>query len=367
MATLTEKYVTPTGAGAHDGSNEANAWTFAEMLAAVPAAGTRVNMKSGNYSTGIATLPSSGTVVAPIFIRGYNSTIGDLDFNARLNADGTLDVTGFPVLTVTGLITPSSYCILQNLSITGALSNYLISSTAIDNFGLIQCKMENTQNNSSAGCLRGDDQCWTVLCDFYCSGASHTIVVDSDNYAVHIGSYFKVTSTTATALQGNQVTAIGCILIGAGGASQAGIALAGGMSTIIFPIVNCTIYNFGRAIQHPSALGSGLLMTVANHITDCSNGIYNVYATGNISAMEICNRYRDIVTLRTSLLECAQVGLVTTDNGDYTTDYISNTNLMLRASAVGVGKGILPNMDIGARQRGAGLIKRGGLTGGLNG
>lgn len=74
---FTEKYVTVTGGGLHDGSSEANAWTFDEAVANA-VAGDRVNVKVGNHTcTSSSTVSGSGS--APIVVRGYKTTIGDRD------------------------------------------------------------------------------------------------------------------------------------------------------------------------------------------------------------------------------------------------------------------------------------------------
>ena len=88
-----EKYVTVNGGGLHDGSSEANAWTIAEANANM-SVGDRLNVKAGSY-----TMPSSfsawptGTSTSPCSMRGYKTTIGDLD-NAQLSQ--LVDVTDMP-------------------------------------------------------------------------------------------------------------------------------------------------------------------------------------------------------------------------------------------------------------------------------
>lgn len=74
---ITEKYVTVTGGGLHDGTSEADAWTFTEALANA-VAGDRVNVKLGTHTCTTAST-IDGTYANPIYVRGYVSTIGDLD------------------------------------------------------------------------------------------------------------------------------------------------------------------------------------------------------------------------------------------------------------------------------------------------
>ncbi len=74
-----EKYVTVTGGGLHDGSSEANAWTFYEAYSN-HSAGDRINIKAGTYSITQSTSTwQSGTVSSPLSFRGYKTSIGDLD------------------------------------------------------------------------------------------------------------------------------------------------------------------------------------------------------------------------------------------------------------------------------------------------
>lgn len=75
--TITEKYVTVTGGGLHDGTSEADAWTFTEAIANA-VAGDRVNVKIGTHSCTTGST-ANGTYADPIYVRGYVSTIGDLD------------------------------------------------------------------------------------------------------------------------------------------------------------------------------------------------------------------------------------------------------------------------------------------------
>jgi hypothetical protein len=98
----TERYCSPTGAGAHDGTSEANAWTLAEAITNVNA-GHRVNVKAGTYANTttnrtFGTGAGAATTAAPKWWRGYKTAIGDQD--ARPTAARTAG-TDFPLLTFT--------------------------------------------------------------------------------------------------------------------------------------------------------------------------------------------------------------------------------------------------------------------------
>lgn len=341
---FTEKYVTVTGAGAHDGSSEANAWTFAEMIAATPAAETRVNIKAGSYSEGATTLPSNGTSAAPIVLRGYNSTIGDLDNQGR-SADGTLDTSNMPDMELTGKWTHSSYCVLQNLDITGALSSELIGTLATDYCSLVNCRVVNSQNNASAQACRVDDGCAFINCDFSCTGATHGTVAECDYLNAFYGC--RITGTDDTRINVRLASGLFCrnVIIGLGNTSV-GVYNSGNQPMLI---VENTIYNCGTAVQTLNGAGVYLALILGNHVTDCGKYIDNPYvATSQQSVIEAYNRTRDNTTPRTGILSAVLAGEVTTDDGDYTTDYVSATNLRLISTAAGKNAGMMPYADIGA-------------------
>jgi hypothetical protein len=347
---LTEKYVTVTGAGDHNGTAEAHAWTFAEMIAAAPAAETRVNIKTGTYSVGAITLPANGTAIAPVVLRGYNSTIGDLDNQGRSD-DGTLNTTNFPDITITGLWGNSAFCVLQNLDITGALSSYLIGSTTVDSFTVSNCRIVNTQNHSSAGCFQGDDDSLLANCDFACTGASHATVVDMDSNSVIVGCRFSGTVNSAILLQINAGPVVGCVFLGMGGTS---VGVAPMFNSAYNLIANCTFYNLGTAIRLPnSAMALRMWAIVNDHVTDCAEFINNQYSATSVTpTLEMHNRIRDITTPYTGILSAVVAGELSTNTttGDATTDYVSTTSLRLLYSAPGAGAGMMPYKDIGAYQ-----------------
>jgi len=76
---FTEKYVTVSGGGLHDGSSEANAWTLTEAASNI-SAGDRINMKAGTYViSGAMVFSGLGSSTSPSSLRGYKTTIGDMD------------------------------------------------------------------------------------------------------------------------------------------------------------------------------------------------------------------------------------------------------------------------------------------------
>lgn len=347
---FTEKYVSVAGGGAHDGTSEANAWTFAEMIAAAPAAGNRVNVISGNYSVGAYTL-GTGTAAAPFVIRGYNVTIGDLDNQGR-NADGTLNTTNFPAITITSAWTPAAFSVLQNLNITAALSTAIITSATVDDFSIISCNVVNTQNNASARGVTADDRIRLFNSDFSCTGAAHGIVVAVSTASLMHTCRFHGTDTDVL-LSMNDAIVVGCVFYG--NASSIGIDCTS-QGTILTTVIGCTFYGIGTCVRLPNAANVGVLVFINNCATDSSAWISSQYsATANMAAIEMNNRTRDVTTLLTGI-EPIAVGEVTTDTGGPETDYVDAAagNFRLISTSPAVGVALTPYMSMGAYQLAAG-------------
>lgn len=329
-----------------DGTSEVKAWNFGQMIAATPAAETRVNIKAGSYSEGATTLPSNGTAIQPIVLRGYNSTIGDLDNQGR-NADGTLNTANMPDITITDTWVPSAYCVLQNLDITGALSSTLIISGSADYIALINCNVVNSENNSGARVLLVNNYAKLVNCDFSCTGAAHGVVVECDLLSGFVGCRFAGTENDEVLLRCHCGTIARCMFLGAGGTSVGIDFDTQHVSGCV--VTDCSFYNLGTAINGPNAVASGMWVLHGNHVTDCAKYLDNPYvATSQQPVIEAYNRTRDNTTPRTGILSSVLAGEVTTDDGDYTTDYVSATNLRLISTAAGKNAGMMPYADIGA-------------------
>lgn len=143
---FSEKYVSVAGGGAHDGTSEANAWTLAEAIAAY-AAGDRLNVKAGTYAntTTGRTLATSGTTTAPVWWRGYASTIGDLDDVADGAASG-------PQITFTTarFLISAAFNRFSSLSFTSAdVSGGGTVQTNGANLKFDRCRFENTAANAN--------------------------------------------------------------------------------------------------------------------------------------------------------------------------------------------------------------------------
>lgn len=347
-----EKYVTQAAGGGGVGS-EGDPWTLAEGYANAVATNS-VNIKSdGAYSIGADTITNAGTIFDLIRFRGYNSTIGDLE-NPGRNSDGTINKTGFPAITNTGILTPNAFVIFQNLAITGALSSALIGSTLIDSFNILECEIINTQNNSSARVLQADNYWNLINSDFECTGAAHDTMLDTDIEVTMKACRLK--SNANGAIRYISGTIVGNLFIGDGSSVAISLLLRANNPVRIW---DNTFYNWGTDIQFNNGAAATFIPTVLNnHATDSTKYIDDLYvATDLTPIIEMNNRTRDNTTPRTGVGDGVNSGEVTTDTGGAETDYTNagSDDLSLISAAPGreaaLGSG---SPDIGAWQGAAG-------------
>lgn len=244
---FTEKYVSVAGGGAHDGSSEANAWTFEEAIAAPVGAGNRVNVKVGTHTlTASRTLPS-GTTENPIEWRGYNSTIGDLENVGRATATDELDDTNFPVVDcgASYALTSGAYNSLRTFAVTGSGNvTLLILGTAPNVY-----RVRSESTNASGGSAK----CVTAA-------SVYGAVVDCD---------FLIASTNAStvACSVGRSTFAGCRVWHTGAPNAASIGLAA--NDVGSTCAECIVYNFGTGI----VVGGFTGQVIRNTIYGCVDGV----------------------------------------------------------------------------------------------
>lgn len=141
----TERYVSVTGGGAHDGTTEADAWTLAEALAA-DAGGQRINVKAGTYTAAARTFSVAGTSSSGVWYRGYNTTIGDIDTDNTLTKP--VIQCGSNSQTLSG-----AHHIFSNLDISGAVAGTLVAVSGA-HVHLDRVRIENTDSGSTSYAVR---------------------------------------------------------------------------------------------------------------------------------------------------------------------------------------------------------------------
>jgi len=125
------RYASLSGSGSHDGTSEGNAWTLGEA-ATNAIAGQKVWVKAGGNFKAVS-FKNNGKVDKPIIVKGYVSTIGDLDgvsFHTYSIGDvvnnasaptlkGSFGTTNDNGLTITG-----DYIIIENFQSHGWKRNF---------------------------------------------------------------------------------------------------------------------------------------------------------------------------------------------------------------------------------------------------
>jgi hypothetical protein len=145
-----EKYVSVSGAGAADGSSAANAWTLAGAISGV-AAGDRVNVLAGTYANATTnrTFGTAGSTTAPIWWRGYNTTIGDCDVDPTLARPEITFTTGLGTFS-------GAWNIFSSLNFSSTRTSaaaFTVGATAASPQRFIRCRFANTGNNANAHCF----------------------------------------------------------------------------------------------------------------------------------------------------------------------------------------------------------------------
>jgi len=359
-----ERYVT-AGAGGGGVGSEGDPWTIAEAFAQA-VAGDRVNIKTGAYEhdgTG-ASLVASGDLTQMILYRGYNTTIGDLEGQGR-NADGQLNSTDFPVITITVKTGCFNHICFQNLYITSSVGTVqlLIGGSGPDFMGTIECVWYHTGTGNDVKAWYSDNFTYGINSDFVCTSINYQGVMYLGNNAAFVGCrWFGEEGKLARGSNDFQHYSQ-CLFIGGDGTGEGILSANNNIG-----VMASTFYNLDTAVQLMNAVSDGTPVFVNNHATDCAEWLDNRYvATLDLWVAEVNNRTRDNTTPRTGIGDGILRKEITTDTGGPTTDYVDPTatspgeNLRLIEGAPGENAGLIFQSDVGALQRDqAGVAPSGG-------
>lgn len=359
---ITERYVTTTGAGAHDGSSEANAWSLTEALTNA-AAGDRVNVKKGTYTLGANwTGTNAGTVAQPIIWRGYNSTIGDISTVSSIQSNKTLalDTTNFPVIdgAASYTVTPKNYTLLESLKFTHSTitgSGVVLTGTCVH---CRLCSFNTTGSNASGGRTQlGGTGNILMHCEVIQTGTGNgfTGALYVSTQAMIYGCLVKgsLTSSSTGALRadGSQVSIINSIVYAA-----SVDAVYTGTTNPILMIVNSSLYAPNGACVAQGNVAATSAITIINCMMTDSSYAYNNRNSGtsNRPTIRNGNRTRDNANADVGATDWPIWEAVTTDTGSSTSDYIDLTGLTdfrLVSGSPSVRAALIPAGDIGALQR----------------
>ena len=272
MTTFTEMYASVAGAGAHDGTSAANAWTMAEATAGVSAS-DRVNCLAGTYiandtTSEVIDLDVAGGFGTWIEWRAYTTTIGDFSVGDAqpvvIDANTNSLVNPMNTQTVTG-----AFNRFIGFQFTGGSGHGVDGSSSTDHISFLGCKFDNNDQRA----VIGDDSHTYISCEFTLNTVG---AFDIDSNSVVVGCVFHNNGVSTACnnhlsspvyidclwfnngngtlirfTAGGSVT-VGCAWDGEGGASATAIN-SSGSQTIPQCMVNNIIYDQNLGINFSNA------------------------------------------------------------------------------------------------------------------
>lgn len=349
---ITERYVSTTGAGAHDGTSEANAYSWAEMVTAIntpTAAGYRYNVKQGTYSlSATTTITGDGTTTAPCIIRGYKTTPGDATLGRTTY--GVLDASNMPTIaygSTYGLdASGADYIVFEALNFTGSHSGYWFR-TGNQNL-VVNCAFNNANTGGHIAVLVNTSNTGLVDCDVISAGTAQAVNIGvGTSYAV--GCRIKCSGSGGVGLQIDQTaSAVNNTIYECGGH---GISVPSTGSSVT--LIGNTVQGCGGDGIRLANGTTGNPRIVGNHLTD--NGGYAInFQTSTCSKMLTHNRTRDntsgAINGGGDWADGTSIRHVTTDNGTASSDYTASgsQDFSLLSTAVGFQVGPGWKNNIGA-------------------
>lgn len=352
---ITEKYCTTTGAGAHDGSSEANAWSLTEALSNA-AAGQRVNVKKGTYTLAANFAPTNaGTVSQPMIWRGYNSTIGDLDITAVLNQKTLeIDATNMPLFDggSSWAVIPTAHMIFEAIAVTqsGDRRSFQINNT---NIMAYLCKLECSGNSANQAAVAiasaGGALCFCECNQTNTGGSSFGAIYGTAAARIH-----------GCRVRGKSSGSTNAAIILAGGSSvtdtiaihDGGIGINFNATTNNSAVVNCTVIG-----ANTDFWGINGVATIAPLIINCNGTDGGRFwnnansGTSDRPVYRMFNRTRNNTNADVGSADWPIYGAITADRGSDYVDLSGKTDYRLVNTSPALGAAQPGWKDTGALQR----------------
>ena len=368
----TERYVRGDAAGGGDGTTDANSggtgsWTLDEAITNA-AAGQRINVKNvGTYSyAAIKTFANAGSATTPIWWRGFNSTIGDLD--------SVTVSTNFPSLATTGTgnyftISGASQwfsCMKFTSAVTTASRGTLYVTGAACRFWNI--RSEGTAADVDSTGLTGSGTCDGLVlfnCYFKATSSAPCISIGSSANNSILGCWMEAGLNGITSSSGGSI--VGCVFNNQTGD---GINLSSANQMIIY---SNSIYSAGSDGIELTTSVSGNVLIANNVIVDSAGYAINNSASTNAYAALFGNSYYNNASGNlNNVYESHDIGSVSESATPFANagsgDFRLVGGSLARATGVPVvmlDSGIINYQDMGALQRlesGSLVPRRGGLN-----
>ncbi len=353
----TEKYASPTGAGLHDGSSPVNAWDLSESIAGIVGS-DRVNFITGTYAetTNLRTFNTAGTATAPIWLRGYDTVIGDLD---DVPVSQRTPGTDMPLFTfTTGRLrfgTAADFYIMSSIAVTSATTtegSIYIAGTPIH---FRRIRVDHTGTTSGVEAV-------------YCNVAS--------GYQMFEGCHFLNTSDGAVVTAFSRPTFHGCIIEGGDDGivcddsprfignifdSQGGHCLNLGEVNNPTVIIGNSFYNNGTTSDAIYLSSLPAQTTILNNVfsTIKRYAINNASGADSIAFYIASNLYHSITTGQLNgITESVQFDALTDSSSPFTDAANQDFTIVDGSNAIAAGSpgmfektGPTTYLDLGAVQR----------------
>lgn len=376
---ITERYASASGAGAQDGTSEANAWSWSGWIAAVNAlgagggAGLRINYKGDvSRTTNSDALSVGGTATSPLILRGYASVIGD-GYQGRTNGNGPLIATNFPVVSYTTgkLQAAPSFVIIESMSFTSACTTATSGTLQIGaDAELTRSVVVNTANNANCRAVRATST-GSVLrdCDISYTGGNASAAAIEGPTASNIQRLIGCRVTAEGAIgwnttSGTSSSFYGCTFFNC--AAAINVSTTGNVLVLSSTFVNCTT---GIAL---SATSTSRSLVESSLFTDCGTAI-NFGLTTTAVLIGSCRFDRNTTNIANSgdWVTATNFGQNTTSatQSNEFENYGGN-DFRLKSGSPAREIGLPAYRDIGALQHqdsgsGGGMIGGGNLNGGF--
>lgn len=195
----TDRYVTTSGNNFNGGTSEIDAWDLPTAFSNA-SAGMRINIKAGTYSYFSSySMSTSGTRDSCIWLRGYKTTIGDLDDKFTGDLTNSTDIPLVQASDYSQITVSGSHTFMSGLSFESQSTNY----SALYDTGSYgwrkNCRFHNAYNGAHEALDGGGFNKAYLNCSFTAAGtaggSSFIGLVDCQNDNKFVNCLFEATQS----------------------------------------------------------------------------------------------------------------------------------------------------------------------------
>lgn len=333
----------------------------ADLICTKIVAGNTIAQKNtGSDSLTTARTVTAGTITLPVYWRGYNVVLGDIDNGSVVSthlATGFLDTTNFPVLALgNNTLTFGDATTFAGLKITSTKAGTAITCSSVANVGrFFRISLANTSTNSLAICLQANSSTiCTTDCDFSNATAAGGFAFSMNATGIEMTAC-RITSANGGGITTNSgIVIIGCVFYSMA-TSQTAI-LQGANNRQIQCIDSTFDSILGTCLSQPNFAQTSPITLIENNVfSNCGTGCNNLRSGAQrIQILGGNNQFWSTTTPYTGWNNVTDTtGFL---NGDVQTgsnsNYVSQgTNFRPSATDNGIGMGLPYGTTIGAFQR----------------